>query len=731
MYSMPSQPEKRILTWLHQYPPSMENSWDVIRELSLPGIAEGLGVGRSALNKPLNSLEKNQLISKRAAHVIGGGSRKRHVYHITEQGRAEIEQEDLNNNSIQLSKIIGEMPSPSTIFGREKEIAEFKETLANSSVLVAGMPGIGKTTLVANCLVDMGKKCTIRWANASKYSDIYSLCESWQIGKSIPQDEDSIVELISQNCANNYLVIDDYHLVDSRHSSKISNLINLLCSANKTKQILISRESVKINTGMTEIKIESLETAACVQILGDDIPKQKAIEIANSLGCHPLALKLYQPTFPIPEKISDIVDYVDNIVLSNLDDNLAKSLNYLISEPYPITASKFIDEEMVGELDEKSFLRYFKQSNFLEAQHLIRNVKRLGLSDTMKLSIHQELVTHWSSICKTPRDKSILLHHRLKSDITSANQFLQENFEELVENHSNAIAVFIDEAIANSGEKNLHYFACKVALSRGEYDVVDKHLSNLTKNQQLEINRELALFNGELSELQKLTDEMLQTLNQDGANKLAISTAARLNDDCLPGHKIPKDQLKLVKKYISSADVTNMVQDKQSLIVAISILQQSIALGEENLQQALEITQQMEALAKPNDPILLMLKSKIILYKFSKGMTDLEETSRLITTYCELIPNSLYRSSILLSFIEKIIGIEMSLATDLFRQIEKPQMSTTNRAKSRYDARWWHINGIINPSQRLLSLRQCLLQYRKAGCSNCAGEIERLIHTEI
>ena len=158
MYSMPSQPEYRILAWLHQYPPSMENSWDVIRELSLPGIAESLGVGRSALNKPLSSLEKNNLISKRVAHVIGGGSRKRHVYHITEQGRAELEQEGLSNIPIQLSKIVGEMPPQSTIFGREQEIAKFNDNLGQSSISVVGMPGIGKTSLVVKCLVNMDKK---------------------------------------------------------------------------------------------------------------------------------------------------------------------------------------------------------------------------------------------------------------------------------------------------------------------------------------------------------------------------------------------------------------------------------------------------------------------------------------------------------------------------------------------------------------------------------------------
>ena len=70
---MVSKAQLRILTWLSKHPDNVRNSWDVSRELSLPGIAEGLGVVRSALNVPLNKLEQDDLISKRMAHVIGAG----------------------------------------------------------------------------------------------------------------------------------------------------------------------------------------------------------------------------------------------------------------------------------------------------------------------------------------------------------------------------------------------------------------------------------------------------------------------------------------------------------------------------------------------------------------------------------------------------------------------------------------------------------------------------------
>ena len=65
----------------------MQEAWDVPRELSLPGLAESLGVVRSALHAPLTSMEEEGLVITRTAHVIGGGSRRRTVVHITDDGR--------------------------------------------------------------------------------------------------------------------------------------------------------------------------------------------------------------------------------------------------------------------------------------------------------------------------------------------------------------------------------------------------------------------------------------------------------------------------------------------------------------------------------------------------------------------------------------------------------------------------------------------------------------------
>ena len=83
--------QARILRWLGPFADGLREAWDVPRELSLPGMAEGLGLVRSALHVPLNHLVESGLVTVRNAHVIGGGRRRRSVHHLTEEGRRALD----------------------------------------------------------------------------------------------------------------------------------------------------------------------------------------------------------------------------------------------------------------------------------------------------------------------------------------------------------------------------------------------------------------------------------------------------------------------------------------------------------------------------------------------------------------------------------------------------------------------------------------------------------------
>src|SRR6056300_873075 len=89
---MLSRSQAKLLRFLGTFPERLEEAWDVPRDLSLPGLADAMGVVRSGLNQPLNALSELDFITVRVAHVLGGGSRRRQVYHITKAGRAWLEE---------------------------------------------------------------------------------------------------------------------------------------------------------------------------------------------------------------------------------------------------------------------------------------------------------------------------------------------------------------------------------------------------------------------------------------------------------------------------------------------------------------------------------------------------------------------------------------------------------------------------------------------------------------
>ena len=83
---MLSRSQEKLLRYLGTFPDALAKAWDVPRAVSLPGLSEAMGVVRSGLNQPLNVLLDEGYIVVRVAHVLGGGSRRRQVYHITEKG---------------------------------------------------------------------------------------------------------------------------------------------------------------------------------------------------------------------------------------------------------------------------------------------------------------------------------------------------------------------------------------------------------------------------------------------------------------------------------------------------------------------------------------------------------------------------------------------------------------------------------------------------------------------
>ena len=118
------------------------------RKRSLPGLAEHLGVVRSAIHTPLKELETSGLVWTRSAHVIGGGSRRRSVIHLTPEGRERAEALAAGGSPPEATRrALGPMPDPIHLHGRDAVVDSLVGQLLAGSTLqlsdraLAGMAG--------------------------------------------------------------------------------------------------------------------------------------------------------------------------------------------------------------------------------------------------------------------------------------------------------------------------------------------------------------------------------------------------------------------------------------------------------------------------------------------------------------------------------------------------------------------------------------------------------------
>ena len=176
----------RILRWLDEHPTTLESAWDVPRSLSLEGIADGIGVVRSALFQPMSVLEDEGFLLTRQAHVIGGGRRKRKVVHITESGRSHLrsQTEGIPERRARSStKLNGQLPEFTHVHGRHSEIESIRNALEQKvPVHLRGMPGIGKSTLARRIVEDLVEKARKSTGfNSMRIAMSTKPCNGWKL----------------------------------------------------------------------------------------------------------------------------------------------------------------------------------------------------------------------------------------------------------------------------------------------------------------------------------------------------------------------------------------------------------------------------------------------------------------------------------------------------------------------------------------------------------------------
>jgi len=724
---MLTEAQTRLLRLLSTFPDTLEDAWDVPRELSLPGLADRLGVVRSALNPPISSLEKDGLVHTRKTHVIGGGHRKRTVVHITEKGRtivAELEpEEDIETNG----EIHGQMPALTHIHGREELLLEVMDELENGATIqVVGLPGIGKTSLLRvlaeNALSD---GWNVNWITVQSFHDVGKLSSELLAIEDGPKDVDAAFSAVLDIAKKKLFVVDELQAVHERHKAEVMALMEVLAESDDVTLAIGCRAPSPIATG-TVFKIDEISEDDARKLLPDDLDESIAQQVISGLGGHPLALKLWQPGHSLPEADDRIQEFIRTDVVEKLPSEEIPTLDELAASPLPILSDQMSNDEGVEPLDEAALLRWSGEA--LELQHLVRNVRRTMWDEDEAREIHSLAATHWAQRIE-PEARLHEAHHRVQAanseTADDVSNSLEDGIQDMLTIDSAAAAAIISDAIQILPDAHrLRLLSAKVAIERGEGEIAEKELSQCDKDLQKEtqwrlLSARIKRLHGEFDEANKDEKLILKEADPTLASKIRLNRLILGLEDRLPGTSEEKTR-DAVEKEISEVDLSALTaNNRKAALVTIAAIRHSLALESGNPETAAKIRTDLATTASPNDPVIEEMSARAALV-FGGDPTR-------VKSLISRTSNPLRRCALGLLLVNHAHQQKDSDIAEILATVEHPPDMGTTTAR-RLSAQHWYWRGLVDSRQRVKCWQEALHRFGMAECANAYIQLQHKLH---
>ena len=716
--------QERLLRFLGGFPESLEQAWDVPRDVSLPGLAEAMGVVRSGLNQPLTGLLDDGYISVRVAHVLGGGSRRRQVYHITTKGRAwlddhpekaEVEDDD-------------EQSEPLVLVGRAEELEELDRLLKKEKkAVLGGLSGVGKTAILRT-YVKGRTKGTVKWADVNELSDAHTVASAWFPKEAaLGSDLDSLKERALEEGKSTLFVVDDLHRLSSRHLDSVVALLNGVAEAGR-HVVLAGRLPLPEGLDWPLMRVATLDPKSAQSLLGDHLDEPTRLKVAQALGGHPMALHLYREGDPLPEAGEDIQAFVEHTMLSTLSDEEHEALDQMILFPRPLPAEVAPGGKMVGPLDDRALLRWTADAGAFEVQHLVRNVRRTMLNEGEQRVLHERALKHWQSLDDQPQYAILRFYHAMALEQDDIDAMMDTDFDTLIANDGAALAVVFDRATQRRpDDEHLHYWAGKVALQRHELDVARHHIDGVkAEDKSDDLRHQLALLEGDKDEAQRLLTRQLERATSVEKVRLLLRTAVQHLDDRLFDEPETLDENK-VRALLNDIELPENLESRSSIMVSISSIQHALALHAEDFERANALVDQLEAVSHQHDPIVLQLRLKTALRSSSPDSHDQLNNDVERTLSAQTTP--FHRAVVDLTYAEHLVLTSNPTANDVFARLPSPEeVQGKGVAGLRYAARWWYLMGHLNRQRAPMALREAARCFRQAGCLSASKSAAKRLH---
>ncbi len=344
---------------------------------------------------------------------LGGGVSPLTVLVVANDGKDVVQMEALEkfiSEDKEMSTrvhMLSDAPKPRNFIGRDRELESVRKIISERKVLViTGITGIGKSTLLAKVIDEFTSDYSVLWCNVtewdtirsilSRLAEFFSLNASRELKKMISRSSfqtNEAIELIGENLGDvpSLFVFDNYEKANDELAGFFGQMFEAL-SGKDLKMVVVSRTTpefydrrdVNIRSHVGELKLSGLSFEGTEEMLSSRGFSGPNIDILYKItGGHPLSLELIRNPDDV-KKPSDLYRFVQDELLSGLEEEERKLLNYasVLTYPNEIDALLYIDPPMEA-LDRLIDLHLIQDlpSGMIYLQNLLREVTYSRLSE--------------------------------------------------------------------------------------------------------------------------------------------------------------------------------------------------------------------------------------------------------------------------------------------------------------------------------------------------------------
>jgi len=260
------------------------------------------------------------------------------------------------------------IPVNKNFIGRTEELMTLSLLLRSKQtriIVVHGIAGMGKTTLVSRLLELSAKDRSVFWYSFGRWnsfrnvmiplSDFLLGLGRTELGEYLRTGKDfefgHFLHLVSKEGSGlgALLVFDNFQMADDKTIRFFSTLLPVLERIDETKIIIVSRDvptfynrrDIKVKKSVAEVKLEGLDLPSARMMLGTTkLDEDQVRRIFKVTQGHPLALELLDPAQGMDD-MRDIEMFIEEEILRDLSAPEKALLGMASVYRYPVDANAY------------------------------------------------------------------------------------------------------------------------------------------------------------------------------------------------------------------------------------------------------------------------------------------------------------------------------------------------------------------------------------------------------